>query len=234
MANLWYKVAEYYGESSNRGQQLDSNLWKPGFVANAHIKEHRETYWKNLSSVQSPNDTVAYSSVWGDIDAKHHYQRLIHKTCLPGVEKNNFIDKLGRDYNHIKPVSFTNLRQEQTSFWGKRRGFLPLCAHCGGTIVPSRPHSEKECSPTTTGRCEDVYQLRPEGRYFHKCQHGLDEDCILHGGFDPKDAFPQGHITDEQVKDYGTSGDLETLLGSEAEHRVKNNLPINLGRNNKS
>ena len=243
MSNLWYKVAEYYGESSHPGQQLDSNLWVSLKYNHNDAEKHHETYWNNLSSVQSPNDAVAYSA---DIKDSHFpYKALIHKTCLPEVEKNDFRDKVsGLKYHNLKPVSFQELRQEQNNvdsplYKAGADNIFPLCLHCATTILPSRPHSQKECKsngrPQEKGKCLATCQLRPEGIYFHKCQHGLNEgSCINHGGFDPKDAFPlHGHISDEQAKAYGTSGDLETLLGSEAEYRVRNNLPINLGGRNK-
>ena len=240
MSNLWYKIAEYYGESNHPGQQLDSNLWKPHFNNNVIIKERRETYWKNLSSM-GPDDTVAYSAGIGSSPGP----RLIHRTCLPGVEKDNFKDENGLEYSNLKPVSFQKLRQEQNSQRGKSWKVFPQCSHCAGTIVPSRPHSEKECFygknltesglfRIDEGKCSQITQYRPEGWYSHVCQHGLNQNCTHHGGFDPRHAFPQGHITDDQVKAFGTSGDLEVLLGSEAEHRVRNNLPIDLGRNNRS
>jgi len=235
MANLWYKVAEYYGESSHRGQQLDSNLWRPDSENKDHQPESRETYWNNLSSM-GPNGIVAYTETHGN------WKSLFHRTCMPDVEKNNFEDKNGQTYSDFQPVSFQELRQQQQPLWSKplNKNFhkVPGCTHCFGVIVPSRPHSEKECGETKfgsmdKGKCSDVWQLRPEGSFHHICQHGLNANCVVHGGFDPKDAFPQGHISDEQVKAYGTAGDLEVLLGSEAEYRVRNNLPINLGgRNN--
>ena len=246
MSNLWYKVAEYYGESSHPDQQLDSNLWKLIAVNHDQAQKDRETYWNNLSSVRSPNDAVAYTGIHryshGSID-----NSLFHRTCMPDVEKTE--DKKGQKYySDFQPVSFQELRQKQQPLWSKPLNknsprVFPKCSHCYGVIVPSRPHTEKDCSeydtgthvsPIDQGKCLDVWQLRPEGSFQHICQHGLDGNCIVHGGFDPKHAFTQGHISDEQAKAFGTSGDLEVLLGSEAEHRVKNNLPINLGKNNRS
>lgn len=239
MSNLWYKVAEYYGESSHPGQQLDSNLWKPDSENKDHQPESRETYWNNLSSVRSPNDAVAYTGTHGN------WKGLFHRTCMPDVEKNNFEDKNGQTYSDFQPVSFQELRQKQQPLWSKplNKNFptvFPKCTHCFGVIVPSRPHTEKECSSSKTnaprdqGKCIDVWQVRPEGSFHHICQHNSLGNCLQHGGFDPEHAFTQGHITDEQVKAYGTAGDLETLLGSEAEHRARNNLPIDLGKNNRS
>jgi hypothetical protein len=241
MANLWYKVAEY-SNLSGRHQQLDPNLWVLLKYNRTDAEKHHENYWKNLSSMGRDN-TVAYSA---DIKDSHFpYKALIHRTCLPEVEKNDFRDKVsGLKYSNLKPVSFQELRQEQNNDYSPiykagADNIFPQCLNCATTILPSRPHSEKECKPNgrpqKKGNCLATCQLRPEGIYFHKCQHGSYEgSCINHGGFDPKHAFPQGHITDEQVKAYGTSGDLEVLLGSEAEYRVKNNLPINLGGRNKS
>jgi hypothetical protein len=166
-------------------------------------------YWENISHLRSPQDKIAHVAKNG---SGHEFFICNRDEC-----KEKFL-KHSRGGSIEKPISFQELRKNNIN--GVE---CPTCVM--GSILPARPHSQKECQE------HKLKMVKATGH---------PDSCIAHDIFTPhafkdtleetrdyvhhKDLWPGGHISDEQAKAYGTAGDLETLLGSEAEWRQKNGL----------